>query len=174
MEGWTPAKREGKGAAPSSLFTAPSSFWHCGLALCSELIEVLRFQTGMSRKNRLLIHTGRFLACAPAAPPWSQRPFVQCFRAPPHHSASHRDAIPISSPPPPQKKQPYLLHEAAAAPARSAAAVCTAAIPLSLNHCSNKLPFLVFPFIHKGSHRQGRQVETTFLLEEVGSLLRND
>lgn len=128
----------------------------------------------MSRKHSLLIHTATLLACSPPAPSWSQRPFVQCFRGPPRHSHSHRDVIPIPPPPPPQKKQSYLLHEAAAAPARSAAAARTAAIPLSLNHCSNKLPFPVFPFIHKGSHRQERQVETTFLLEEVGSLLRND
>lgn len=47
--------------------------------LCLELTEVLRFQTGMSRKSSLLIHTATFLACAPAAPPWSQRPFLQCF-----------------------------------------------------------------------------------------------
>lgn len=127
----------------------------------------------MSRKSSLLIHTARFSRVPLQLLRGASVPLCS-VSWPPHATAPATAVqIPIPPPPPPQEKQPYLLHEAAAAPARPAAAGGTAAIPLSLNHCSNKLPFLVFLFIHKGSHRQERQVETTFLLEEVVSLLRN-
>lgn len=58
--GCTPAQREGEGAAPSSplrrslFLQAPRT-----RALCLELIEVSRFQAGMSRECRLLNPLGR-------------------------------------------------------------------------------------------------------------------
>lgn len=105
-----------------------------------------------------------------AAPAAEAAPGPRC-PAPgaPHHGPGHRGAIPGS--PPSQEKPPYLLYGAAAAPGSPAAAP-TAAAPRSLNRCSSKLPFLALPLIHKPCRGQQRQVETTFLLEEVGSLLR--
>lgn len=142
--------------------------------LCLELIEVWRFQTGMSREYRLLNPHGRASRACPGGSSVEAASPCARVQGPPHHSPGHRGAIPTSPPPASREKQPYLLHGAAAAPARPAAAASTAAAPRSLNRCSNKLPFLVFPFIHKGSHGQERQVETTFFLDEVGSLLRYD
>lgn len=86
------------------------------------------------------------------------------------HSPRHRGAIPGS--PPSQEKPPYLLHGAAAAAGRAVAAATAAAAARSLSRGSSALPFLAFPFIHQGCRGRQRQVETTFLLEEVGSLLR--
>lgn len=175
--GCTPAQREGEGAAPSSplrrslFLQAPRT-----RALCLELIEVSRFQAGMSRERRLLNPLGRASRECPecgssahaASPPAR-------LQGPPLRSPGHRAAIPTPPPPASREKPPYLLRGAAAAPARPAAAASTAAAPpRSLNRCSNKLPFPGFPFIHKGSHGQERQVETTFLLEEIGSFLRYD
>lgn len=59
--------------------------------LCLELTEVLRFQAVRSWEYRLLIRTARLLACAPAAPPWSQRTLGQ--RAGALHSAGAATAM---------------------------------------------------------------------------------
>lgn len=42
------------------------------------------------------------------------------------------------------------------------AAAAAAAASLSPDHCSNKLPFLLFSFVHRGPPRLQGQVETTF------------